>query len=348
MKKTLQTLGIIILSCSIHPWVSAQTVANSGMEEWVDLGSSTCEVAMERPANWWGIDELMCNIHAMVGMAGITYTPQQQTKKSGDKCAGDFAVRLITRNYGEELGMIPGVLANGEMVINLEAAIAAFTGEGGVDDITEIFTIEGGTDVAGKQVDSLTTCVLTVGSNEDNGAVIVRAMKSTGDGLVEIGSGLGVIPTTPGVDSFQHIVVPITYSNPEETATDTVHIMFLSSYVEDTAIAITLENSIFVDEVNLHLSDPGETPSGLTTESKTYFNIFPNPAQQYLNIQNLEGFQNCSFSLYDINGRKVIEESLEMGSSQIDISNLPTGNYLYRIESSEKQLSQSDIIVIQK
>lgn len=343
MKTILQKISVLaIAACSLQT-VNAQTVANGGMEEWVSITST---ISLERPAKWWGLDQVLYNVSPVMSAAGFTYVPRKQLKKSEDKCSGDYAARLITHDYEGVLGLVPGIMANGELEINLEAAMAALTpGASGIEDFTSILNVIGGEPTMGNKVDSVTACVLAPAGNVENSAVMIRAMKHMEiggvDTLVQIGSGMvQIVPDS----SFQHIIVPMVYADPEVSGTDTLQILFLSSFVEDSTISITIENRIFVDEVAMHLS----AVSGISDKNLTNsFHIFPNPSRGFINIQNNNNINDCSFGLYDMNGRIVVNQVLQAGTQQINIEQLPGGNYLYRIENN-KGLNQSGIIAVQK
>jgi len=343
MKTILQKIGILaIAACSLQE-MNAQTVANGGMEEWVSITST---ISLERPANWWGFDQVLYNVSPVMSAAGFTYVPRKQLKKSEDKCSGDYAARLITHDYEGVLGLVPGIMANGELEIDLEAAMDALTpGTTGIEDFTSLMNVIGGEPTMGNKVDSVTACVLAPAYNDENSAVMIRAMKHMEiggvDTLVQIGSGMvQIVPDS----NFQNIMVPMVYVDPGLTSTDTLQIIFLSSYVEDTAIGITIENRIFVDEVAMHLSEvSGISDKGLANS----FSIFPNPSRGFINIQNNNNIAGCTFGLYDMNGRLVVKQALKAGAQQINIEQFPAGNFLYRIENSNG-LNQSGIIAVQK
>lgn len=67
--------------------------------------------------------------------------------------------------------------------------------------------------------------------------------------------------------------------------------------------------------------------------------IYPNPAENVLNISNLSTYSLDSFSLYTMNG-SLIEEIKNTGSFQnIDVSNLQSGVYFITIELNNKKLN---------
>ena len=59
--------------------------------------------------------------------------------------------------------------------------------------------------------------------------------------------------------------------------------------------------------------------------------IFPNPVKDYLTI-NLENNQNTELSLYDIQGRKVLNQNLEM-QNEIFLGDLNNGIYVLNLSN---------------
>ncbi len=70
------------------------------------------------------------------------------------------------------------------------------------------------------------------------------------------------------------------------------------------------------------------------------FSIFPNPAQNSINISSISSSINGNLSvlIYDMGGRAVINTSLTGLNKSIDISNIPNGLYLMRIIESHKSI----------
>jgi hypothetical protein len=72
--------------------------------------------------------------------------------------------------------------------------------------------------------------------------------------------------------------------------------------------------------------------------------VFPNPATNVVNI-NLTGFTGKSnVSLFDVNGRVVLRRVVSTDNSQLDISALPAGVYMMRINNGGKEVNMTKII----
>lgn len=75
-----------------------------------------------------------------------------------------------------------------------------------------------------------------------------------------------------------------------------------------------------------------ETPS---------FMVYPNPVNDVLFLQlNVDVSNNAKYSLTDLNGRTIIHEQLKESAIQIDVSTLPAGTYMVKVEDQNNNLIQ--------
>jgi hypothetical protein len=67
----------------------------------------------------------------------------------------------------------------------------------------------------------------------------------------------------------------------------------------------------------------------------TWVNVYPNPANSTISIYfNCETKTNGTFTLYNINGKQVLEAKLLFNNNilNLDISHLPKGLYFYKTQ----------------
>lgn len=74
---------------------------------------------------------------------------------------------------------------------------------------------------------------------------------------------------------------------------------------------------------------------GIVELSQTRLNIYPNPTR---NILNVEVQKRASYSMYDLQGRIVLNGMLEAGKNQIPLIEIPAGVYIFR--SSDKRFTR--------
>lgn len=88
-------------------------------------------------------------------------------------------------------------------------------------------------------------------------------------------------------------------------------------------------------------------PIGLNHVEKTLsINVYPNPANEYLNIENGLN-QTCQFELRNMSSQLVLSKEI-LGTEQIYISNLDDGIYFYKISFKNQSLHQFGKLFVSK
>lgn len=116
-----------------------------------------------------------------------------------------------------------------------------------------------------------------------------------------------------------------------QTSIDSV-VIYWPSGIIDTVMNPNINASLEVVE--------GETLS-LENSFVNDLIIYPNPTKGELNITSIEGIQDAIYTIFDINGRRVMNAKLT--ETTIDVSALQTGNYILRIVSGQSIKSQKFI-----
>jgi len=97
-----------------------------------------------------------------------------------------------------------------------------------------------------------------------------------------------------------------------------------------------------------------DLPSDITLPCSTFSNetfiennlkIYPNPAQDVLNIKGVVGVGNANLKIYDLNGRLIIKQAFNFENDQnINVSEFENGLYIVKIENSRVNFSKKLII----
>ena len=101
-----------------------------------------------------------------------------------------------------------------------------------------------------------------------------------------------------------------------------------SLYVYDKAQTLVFSD-LLANVQHIRFSD--EQPSTPTSVENTQGNnalqvkVYPNPTQDMLMVEHAQG---DVLRLYAMDGRLVVTQAVENGSAQVDMAELPTGNYL--------------------
>jgi hypothetical protein len=98
---------------------------------------------------------------------------------------------------------------------------------------------------------------------------------------------------------------------------------------KDQTISVTLTSTIGIFGANVSL-----------------YNIFPNPAMDYLSIELLE--QGSQLKVYDMTGKVTISRNISSDHVMLDLSNQNTGIYILKVWNTEGSLMGSAKFVIQK
>lgn len=69
------------------------------------------------------------------------------------------------------------------------------------------------------------------------------------------------------------------------------------------------------------------------------YTIYPNPASSEIVLQLPKGLQNkkLQVTVYDVNGRKVLEEEINTNPQRVDIARLQSGAYLFILDSENSR-----------
>lgn len=71
--------------------------------------------------------------------------------------------------------------------------------------------------------------------------------------------------------------------------------------------------------------------------------IFPNPTENVLNIQT-NSFENVTYTLYDAQGKLVLQDKLTAEQTPIQVSHLAPGNYSITLKNATQNLKTFKLI----
>lgn len=73
-------------------------------------------------------------------------------------------------------------------------------------------------------------------------------------------------------------------------------------------------------------------------------NVFPNPAVEEVNFE-FTGFDVTTLSIYDLNGAEVYQSASVDKTKTVNVSNLESGLYIYKVEYANGQVIQDKLVV---
>jgi len=304
MKKTITLLATGLLMMG-----SAQAqLTNGGMEQWRSYNVGTLPpIALEAPNGWYSLDSTVAVYGFLVGGA------KKQTFKSTDKHAGTYAAQLISKDYGTSFGVLPGVLSNAK--INVDIATQEFSFSGGTPVTQRYASAEAWVKYLPKGTDSALIGV---------GAVIAGIGAGGADSV--IGEGFITLGRT---SSYTKITVPITYFN---SAVPThIQVGFVSGNL-DMGVDSSM---LFVDDVAIN------TTSGISQQlfRNKVVSCYPNPATNVLNLTSNEE-QALIWEATTANGQVVARKEFTK-SATVSLNNMAAGIYFYRVLNLNKEMMQT-------
>jgi hypothetical protein len=86
------------------------------------------------------------------------------------------------------------------------------------------------------------------------------------------------------------------------------------------------------------------TPLNVTKNNASNFQIYPNPANDKLQVSSDESIKQCLF--YDISGKVIMNIDSFQGSRNIDVSNLSDGLYLLKIQFANGEERSKKISIV--
>ncbi|MGK0315588.1 MAG: hypothetical protein ACI86M_001820, partial [Saprospiraceae bacterium] len=91
------------------------------------------------------------------------------------------------------------------------------------------------------------------------------------------------------------------------------------------------------------------TTSTIDKELEVDVSIYPNPTSDYLTI-NFHNYiaMDGMVRFYDVSGREVKSVVLERASTILDLQDLPSGAYLYKVYDGARQVYDGKVVVVRR
>lgn len=341
MKKKVLLFAVVAFMLNSNAQAQGANISNSDMESWHSV-SSFPNLHLTAPDDWFGTDSLVSGLAPMAAFAGLTIHPKKQLFKSNDSHSGSFSAEIKSKDIGDSIGIMPGILSNAQIEVNFAALLPVIIGGGSLDPNTLIdnLSYKGGTSITGP-VDTVSAWVKTDSANADEAVIFVSVRKTiTNDSSIEVGSAFYTIPAT--FNEFTQVHVPITYTLNETP--DKLIILFESSNLLATTPP-TEDNSMKVDDVSFTYAPVGINPVVL---QDNYFSVYPNPASNLINFKvdankNISGYQ---LAIMDATGSVIKNMSLSTSLNSIHIEQWASGLYFYTFSNTNHKVVQKGKFIV--
>ena len=188
-------------------------------------------------------------------------------------------------------------------------------------------------------IDSFTGSTVYYNDGNDNHWLTINTIgvESNINGIgarVEITSNLGTqIRDVRSGEGFRYMSTLNTHFGLGEDTEITSIVIKWPSGIVDTLEDVEVDQVISVEE--------GSTILGLEDAFVNSLIVFPNPTKGQLNLSNLEGFNQPKFSIYDLQGKRVMHA--DSASNTLDVSNLANGTYILKVYDGKQTKAQKFI-----
>ena len=146
----------------------------------------------------------------------------------------------------------------------------------------------------------------------------------------------------PSVDFFK-MPVPVKFHGLEKDTT----IVFDHQYTGQEFIIDPgfVPDSLTIDPEMWLISGNNFYTVGVDELNEQVVTISPNPVKDILNLSLKKSNVATNYQIFDISGKAILTGELNKGQAphQINVSNLPTGNYLLRLETGDENFSRKFI-----
>ena len=99
---------------------------------------------------------------------------------------------------------------------------------------------------------------------------------------------------------------------------------------------------------NVSVNQPLEITEGQTLSTEIYsldqITVFPNPADNYITIKSDYNLEDAIISLFDLNGRRVLNYKNSSNNNIVDVSGLSNGGYVLRVILSEGGIYSTKVL----
>jgi hypothetical protein len=268
-----------------------------------------CANAEQHPVSWTTSDSVT-----------VCYGAGQSAVIDGtNKCGGLYSIKLIS--VTSIVGVVPGFATNGA--------------------VTGLTTIVGGSPDTARSA-QISGCYRYIPASGDTAYISAYLFRWNTDSVPNrrdtvAKSSLQINGTTPQmvpfISNFTYLdwthqpdsILIILTSTPGVTRGHAGSILYVDSLLLSGYVGIS-END-FVREVN----------------------IFPQPAQNELNVQVLLNQEmEMTYEIIDITGREILNGSIKSGSQRIDINRLSGGNYFISLRNKDKAILYSSKFIVSK
>lgn len=238
----------------------------------------------------------------------------QSVSQSADAHSGASSAKLETMPTGLGAVIVNGVVTTATMICD-----PFNPGQTGGYDFTT-------------RPDSLVFWAKYAPVDTDNGYAQVIMFNATGDTIAYEKFDILV-----AVTAWTRYAVKINWMNSDMPAVASV--LFNSSWGNGNNGEGFVGSVMYVDDVEWTMG-----PNSISELEASKWKVYPNPVEGELTITTHQ--EGGNVLILDVTGKKVVKRTINELESQIDVSNLPTGIYLYQLRTVENEVVKTGKLLI--
>lgn len=312
----MKRLSTLLSLLAITFLANAQNLQGT-METWQNYNVGLTQ--LQKPAGWRGIDSLVFALGPLVS-PGTQF--ERQLFQSSTAHNGAYAALLYNADQGTTLGVVPGLMSNA--VVN-------------VDIINQTYTMTGGTPV-NLRIDTVKAWVRYLPRGVDEGAMTALAVLSgAGAGGTDSVVGTG-FTTITAANTYTEIMAVLSY--PNNITPNALQVVFAGSADFTNAVDST---ELYIDDV----SAVGSVGIKMQLFEEPVVEVYPNPAKNIVYINNLKA-ETVNMELYSIAGAKVMQTNVGKGKTEADISSVAGGTYFFQVKNKAGDIIQTGRLNVAK
>lgn len=304
----------VLLSVIVFISVKAQAQYSANFENWHGILST-----MTIPDSWNATDSLLKYFGAVTN-PGATFLPQVEQEVPGNN-GSSKALKVVTKTHPGlpsilPAGVAPCIASNCKIDVNTSSGEFSFLGGTPFSDIPTYATMWVKNNVVGGDSTSITLLVI---DNSDGGDSIVAYADTL----------LGA-----NISNYTQLNLPFKV-NPTQGFTPTIIRVIVQSsgsfYFDSLGAFAGLNDGtwLVVDDINV------VSPSGVTNVlgSTKYADIYPTVVMNnlYVNLTNQSTSADVKLQVLSIDGKQLVQTSLNTGKNTILLDHLNSGNYFYQL-----------------
>lgn len=169
-----------------------------------------------------------------------------------------------------------------------------------------------------------------------------------GSFLITVGPTGTMFEIDSGKNKAWEYINPVEMGGPVQQGNSAANnAVFRAALYEPDFAGFTGKTLIPGNEIELNPTSPAlcETVSVLSATEVSKVSAYPNPAADYLFVENDDNHETLIVELWSVSGQKILSAQLEGENKKVSINNMPNGMYLLHVYNAKGWLKSIKVII---